>query len=57
MSRRLSYGYKHFYAFSWNAMKGYHYLMNIGRFMNGIMLNTEQAFDKWCGKSSITAFI
>ncbi len=52
-----SYGYKHFYAFSWNAMKGYHYLLNIGRFFNAIMLITEKAFEIWVGKISITSFI
>ena len=38
-------------------MKGYHYLLNIGRFFNAIMLITEKAFEIWIGKISITSFI
>ena len=52
-----AYGYEHFYAFSWNAMKGYHYLLNIGRFFNVIMIISEKAFDIWIENQSITSFI
>jgi DDE_Tnp_1-associated len=51
------YNYKHFYSFNWNAMKGYHYLMNIGRFVNVIALNTELIKDRWVKKMGINPYL
>ena len=52
-----TYGYEHFYSFSWNAMRGYHYLLNLGRFFNVIMIISEKAFEIWIGNISITGFL
>ncbi|MEI7478630.1 MAG: transposase family protein [bacterium] len=40
------YSYEHCFSYTWNAMVGYHYLMNIGRFMNVIVSNSDWIFDK-----------
>jgi hypothetical protein len=34
VEKRQGYGYEHCYAFDWNAMRGYHYLMRIGHLLN-----------------------
>ncbi len=32
--KRQGYNYEHCYAYDWNAMRGYHYLMRIGHLLN-----------------------
>lgn len=41
-------GYKneHCYSYDWKAMKGFHYLMKIGHFINNLALNSELLEDK-----------
>jgi hypothetical protein len=51
------YNYEHFYSFNWNAMKGYHYLMNIGRFLNVLALNTEFIKEKWVERMGISGYL
>jgi hypothetical protein len=36
------YQYEHCFSYSWNAMKGYHYLMRIGHLLNVLVLNAVQ---------------
>ena len=38
----FSYQYEHCFSYSWNAMKGYHYLMRIGHLLNVLVLNAVQ---------------
>lgn len=37
------YNYEHVFSYSWNAMKGYHYLMRLAHMMNAIALHTKRA--------------
>ncbi|CEO87983.1 conserved hypothetical protein [Syntrophaceticus schinkii] len=34
------YHYEHIFSHNWNAMKGYHYLMHIGRMLNEMVLHS-----------------
>jgi hypothetical protein len=36
VEKRQGYQYEHCFSYDWNAMKGYHYLMRIGRTINGL---------------------
>ena len=42
MEKRCGYQYEHCFSYSWNAMKGYHYLMRIGHLLNELVLNAMQ---------------
>lgn len=42
VEKRCGYQYEHCFAYSWNAMKGYHYLMRIGHMLNVLALGTVQ---------------
>lgn len=44
--KHQGYEYEHCYSYSWNAMEGYHYLMNIGRLVNVLAVNSELLADK-----------
>jgi hypothetical protein len=35
------YNFSHCYSYDWNAMKGFHYLMQIARFMNVLAIHSE----------------
>ena len=37
------YHYEHAYSYSWQAMKGFHYLMRLAHMMNAITLHTKRA--------------
>ena len=39
--KHQGYEYEHCYSYTWNAMEGYHYLMQIGRFLNVMAANSE----------------
>ncbi len=39
--KHQGYEYEHCFSCNWNAMMGFHYLMNIGRFVNVLLLNSE----------------
>lgn len=54
--KHYGYNYEHCYSYSWNSMLGYHYLMNIGRFMNVIATNSECIFIK-VKEKGITGFL
>ena len=42
MEKRGGYQYEHCFSYSWNAVKGYHYLMHIGHLLNELVLNAVQ---------------
>jgi len=44
--KHQGYLYEHCYSYSWNAMKGFHFLMKIGRFMNVMAANSELLYEK-----------
>jgi hypothetical protein len=46
IEKHQGYGYEHCFLYSWNAMKGFHYLMKIGHFLNVLALNSELLADK-----------
>jgi hypothetical protein len=39
--KHQGYEYEHCFSYSWNAMKGFHYLMKIGHLLNVLALNSE----------------
>ena len=39
--KRQGYQYEHCFSYDWNAMKGYHYLMRIGRTINVLAQYSE----------------
>lgn len=43
--KHTDYSYEHCFSYTWKAMVGYHYLMNIGRFINQITSNCENIFN------------
>ena len=38
IEKHHGYAYEHCFSYDWNAMKGYHYLMNIGHIINTLTL-------------------
>ncbi len=46
VEKHQGYEYEHCYSYSWNAMKGFHYLMKIGHFLNVLALNSELLSEK-----------
>ena len=42
VEKRCGYHYEHCFSYSWNAMKGYHYLMRIAHLLNVLVLNAAQ---------------
>jgi len=46
VEKHQGYEYEHCFSYSWNAMKGFHYLMKIGHFLNVLALNSELLADK-----------
>jgi len=46
VEKHQGYEYEHCFSYSWGAMKGFHYLMKIGHFMNVLALNSELLSDK-----------
>jgi hypothetical protein len=39
--KHQGYQYEHCFSYNWNAMVGFHYLMQIGRFINVLLTNSE----------------
>jgi len=39
--KHQGYNYSHCYSYNWNAMKGFHYLMKFGRFLNVLIAYSE----------------
>lgn len=46
VEKHQGYEFEHCYSYTWNAMKGFHFLMKIGHFMNVMALNSELLKDK-----------
>lgn len=46
VEKHQGYEFEHCYSYSWNAMKGFHFLMKIGHFINVMALNSELLKDK-----------
>ena len=46
VEKHQGYQYEHCLSYSWGAMKGFHYLMKIGHFMNVLALNSKLLIDK-----------
>lgn len=46
VEKHQGYEYEHCFSYSWKAMKGFHYLMKIGHFLNVLALNSELLADK-----------
>jgi hypothetical protein len=44
--KHQGYNYEHFFSYNWNAMRGYHYLMHIGHFINAIALSSDMLISK-----------
>jgi hypothetical protein len=53
------YGYEHCYAYDWNAMRGYHYLMHLGHLLNLLasFLSPLEAVVKERGTQGFLAWI
>jgi hypothetical protein len=41
VEKRHGYCYEHAFSYNWNAMKGYHYLMRLGHFINILSIYSE----------------
>ena len=41
VEKRHGYQYEHSFSYNWNAMRGYHYLMRIGHFINILVMYSE----------------
>lgn len=41
VEKRHGYCYEHAFSYNWNAMKGYHYLMRLGHFINVLAVYSE----------------
>jgi hypothetical protein len=46
VEKHQGYEFEHCYSYNWNAMKGFHYLMKIGHFINVMALNSELLTEK-----------
>lgn len=44
--KHQGYEYEHCFSYNWNAMIGFHYLMNIGRFINVLLVHSELLANK-----------
>jgi len=42
VEKRQGYQYEHLFSYSWNAMRGYHYLMRLGHLINILAHNCER---------------
>lgn len=45
VEKRHGYQYEHMFAYNWNAMKGYHYLMRLGHLINVLSHNCECLYE------------
>ena len=41
IEKHEGYYFEHCYSYNWQAMKGFHYLMKIGHFLNALVINSE----------------
>lgn len=56
IEKKYGYSYEHCFSHDWNAMRGFHYLMHIGHFLNEIAFNTVELAEK-VKKDGITVFM
>ena len=50
------YFFEHVYSYDWQAMKGFHYLMKVGHFLNAMAVNSE-IFLEYVNEKGIRGFI
>jgi hypothetical protein len=55
IEKRRGYYYEHAFSYTWNAMKGYHYLMRLAHLMNAITQYTKRVV-KLTAQMGIQAF-
>jgi len=46
IEKHYGYSYEHCFSYTWQAMKGYHYLMHIAHIINAIIFKTEYFYEK-----------
>jgi hypothetical protein len=56
IEKHEGYFFEHCYSYDWQAMKGYHYLMKIGHFINALVIGSELIMD-FVVESGIRGFI
>jgi len=56
IEKHEGYSFEHCYSYDWQAMKGFHYLMKIGHFLNVMAVNSELLL-KYVNESGIRGFI
>ena len=56
IEKHEGYFFEHCYSYDWQAMKGYHYLMKIGHFVNALVIGSE-LITTFVEKSGIRGFI
>jgi hypothetical protein len=44
--KHQGYEYEHCFSYNWNAMMGYHYLMNIGRILNALAVYSDFIYEQ-----------
>ena len=56
VEKRHGYCYEHSFSYNWNAMKGYHYLMRLGHFINILSIYSE-CLARIVGEFGVRGFI
>lgn len=56
IEKHQGYNFEHCYSYNWQAMKGFHYLMKIGHFVNSLLIHSEIISD-YVDESGIQGFI
>lgn len=56
IEKHEGYFFEHCYSYNWEAMKGFHYLMKIGHFLNVLVINSEIVAN-YVDESGIRGFI
>lgn len=56
IEKHEGYSFEHCYSYDWQAMKGFHYLMKIGHFLNVMAVNSEILLE-YVNESGIRGFI
>lgn len=56
IEKHEGYNFEHCYSYDWQAMKGFHYLMKVGHFLNTMAVNSE-LLTEYVNQSGIRGFI
>lgn len=56
IEKHEGYFFEHCYSYNWEAMKGFHYLMKIGHFINALLIHSE-ILSNFVDESGIRGFI